>query len=129
MIRRRWRRRCSPCWRAWTDTGPGGCPAGPSTAHRRQSVGATWPYRLAYDPEVIRKLEAETDGVLYISGSGQLVRALRDGLVDNLHLFVYPIALGTGERFFDDATTKLALISTDVYDNGVVHLNYEPAAD
>ncbi|TLF77391.1 dihydrofolate reductase family protein [Nocardia cyriacigeorgica] len=84
----------------------------------------------AYDPEVIRKLKAETDGVLYISGSGQLVRALlRDGLVDNLHLFVYPIALGTGERFFDDATTKLALISTDVYDNGVVHLNYGPAAD
>ncbi|NEW38081.1 dihydrofolate reductase family protein [Nocardia cyriacigeorgica] len=83
----------------------------------------------AYDPEAIRKLKADTDGTIYISGSGQLVRALlRDGLVDNLHLFVYPVALGKGERFWNDDTTKLALVSSDVYDNGVVHLNYGPAA-
>ncbi|MBF6416091.1 dihydrofolate reductase family protein [Nocardia cyriacigeorgica] len=126
----------APAWSTRTVDDDPGAPFFNDT--RKYVVGAQEPAvewanttRLgAYDPEVIGKLKAETDGILYISGSGQLVRALlRDGLVDNLHLFMYPIALGTGERFFDDTTTKLALISTDVYDNGVVHLNYGPAAE
>ncbi|WP_342799980.1 dihydrofolate reductase family protein [Nocardia sp. No.11] len=85
----------------------------------------------AYDVDAIRKLKDETEGTIYISGSGTLVRALlRDGLVDHLHLFVYPIALGTGERFWvDGEQTPLALLSTDVYDNGVIHLDYGPAAN
>jgi dihydrofolate reductase len=83
-----------------------------------------------YDADQIRKLKDERDGVIYISGSGQLVRGLlKDGLVDDLHLFVYPIALGEGERLWKDGVdpTKLALKGTDVYDNGVVHLDYGPA--
>ncbi|WP_039824350.1 dihydrofolate reductase family protein [Nocardia testacea] len=84
----------------------------------------------AYDPSRIRALKDETDGIIYISGSGTLVRALlADGLVDDLHLFVYPIALGKGEKLFTDggATTKFALKGHDVYANGVVHLDYGPA--
>ncbi|AKU15553.1 dihydrofolate reductase family protein [Luteipulveratus mongoliensis] len=84
----------------------------------------------AYDPDAIRKLKDETDGTLYISGSGQLVRGLlKEGLVDELHLFVYPIALGEGDRLFGDGVdaTKLKLNGQDTYENGVVHLNYGPA--
>ncbi len=54
---------------------------------------------------------------------------LADGLVDELHLFVFPIALGTGERLFGDGRVKLALTASDVYDNGVVHLCYGPSAE
>lgn len=84
----------------------------------------------AYDPAAIRKLKDETDGDIYISGSGTLVRGLlADGLVDHLHLFVYPVALGSGERLFAEGPdqTKLALQATDVYENGVIHLDYGPA--
>jgi dihydrofolate reductase len=83
-----------------------------------------------YDPDVIRTIKDETDGVIYISGSGTLVRALlKDSLVDDLHLFVYPVALGQGKRLWDDGVdqTKLTLKEQDAYDNGVVHLNYGPA--
>ncbi len=82
-----------------------------------------------YDPDAIRRLKAERDGVIYISGSGRLVRGLlAEGLVDDLHLFVYPIALGEGERFWRDGEQhKLALKAQDTYDNGVVHLGYGPA--
>ncbi len=83
-----------------------------------------------YDPAAIRRLKEEREGVIYISGSGQLVRALlAEGLVDELHLFVYPIALGEGEKFWrdDEGATRLALRAQDVYDNGVVHLCYGPA--
>lgn len=84
-----------------------------------------------YSAEAIQKLKDETDGTIFVSGSGQLVRALiRDGLVDDLHLFVYPLAKGKGEKFWDEDVdaTKLALKNTEVYDNGVLHLNYGPAA-
>ncbi len=83
-----------------------------------------------YDAERIRRLKEERDDTIFISGSGQLVRAvLADGLVDELHLFVYPIALGSGERFWrEGGSTRLQLNGSDVYDNGVVHLNYGPAA-
>jgi dihydrofolate reductase len=85
----------------------------------------------AYDADAIRALKAERDGVVYVSGSGRLVRAmLADGLVDELHLFVYPIALGEGERFWAEGQgpTRMALLAHDVYDNGVVHLSYGPTA-
>jgi dihydrofolate reductase len=84
----------------------------------------------AYDAEAIRTLKDRTDGVLYVSGSGTLVRALlADGLVDELHLFVYPVVLGTGRRLWEEegAATRLALVGHDAYDNGVVHLAYGPA--
>lgn len=82
-----------------------------------------------YDADAIRQLKQGREGTIYISGSGQLVRALlADELVDELHLFVYPLALGSGERFWREGqSTKLQLNGSDVYDNGVVHLNYGPA--
>ena len=83
-----------------------------------------------YDPDAIRRLKEEHDGI-YISGSGTLVRGLlADGLVDELHLFVYPLVLGTGARLFPDGAprTPLALAAQETYDNGVLHLTYGPAA-
>ena len=48
----------------------------------------------AYDPDRIRRLKEESEGDLYVSGSITLVRAmLADGLIDELHLFVYPLTL------------------------------------
>jgi len=84
-----------------------------------------------YDPEAIRGLKDRVDGDLYVSGSGMLVRAmLADGLVDRLHLFVYPLTLGSGPRLFPDgaAPSKLSLEATESYDNGVVYLDYRPQA-
>ncbi len=84
-----------------------------------------------YDPDKIRSLKDEVDGDVYVSGSITLVRAmLADGLVDELHLFVYPLTRGSGPRLFteDAAPGKLSLAASDSYDNGVVYLNYRPQA-
>jgi dihydrofolate reductase len=62
-----------------------------------------------YDPETIRRLKDESEGNLYVSGSGRLVRAmLADGLIDDLHLFVYPLTLGSGARLFNEGDADAA---------------------
>ncbi len=81
-----------------------------------------------YDPDAIRNLKDEA-GDLYVSGSGTLVRAmLADGLVDELHLFVYPLTRGPGPRLFPEeaAPTDLSLAASDAYENGVIYLSYRP---
>ncbi len=84
-----------------------------------------------YSAGTIRELKDKVDGGVYVSGSGTLVRAmLADGLVDELHLFVYPVARGHGQRLFTDGApaTKFTLAGSETYSNGVVYLNYAPAA-
>ncbi len=91
---------------------------------------ATWPHSSVvrpYDPERIRALKR--DGDLYVSGSATLVRAmLADGLVDELHLFVYPVAVGEGIRLFEPGgpQTSLRLAGCTPLSNGVAHLTYAP---
>ena len=84
-----------------------------------------------YRADSIRDLKDRVDGDIYVSGSGTLVRAmLADGLVDELHLFVYPVARGAGERLLAESgpATKFTLAGSEAYSTGVVHLNYAPAA-
>jgi dihydrofolate reductase len=82
-----------------------------------------------YDPEAIRRLKADVAGDLYLSGSGTLARALlEDGLVDELHLFVFPLTRGAGGRLFPDGTppATFSLAATEGYANGAVYLAYKP---
>jgi dihydrofolate reductase len=84
-----------------------------------------------YDQAAIRRLKEELDGDLYVSGSITLVRALLDdGLVDGLHLFVFPLTRGAGPRLFtDDAPPKMfSRSAVEAYDNGVLYLAYRPEA-
>jgi dihydrofolate reductase len=85
----------------------------------------------AYNAQAIRGLKDRVEGGIYVSGSGTLVRALlADGLVDELHLFVYPLAQGAGQRLFADSgpAIKLALAGSQAFSNGALHLTYGPAA-
>jgi dihydrofolate reductase len=84
-----------------------------------------------YDPGTIRGLKEEVDGDLYTSGSGTLVRAmLADGLIDELHLFVFPLTRGAGPRLFAEeaAPGNLSLAACEPYENGAVYLAYRPQA-
>jgi dihydrofolate reductase len=66
-----------------------------------------------------------------ITGSGELTRTLlRDGLLDELHLLVQPIAVGTGKRLFPDGFGQLplALVESETFPTGVLYLTYRRAA-
>lgn len=75
-------------------------------------------------------LKAQEGKNIGITGSGVLVRSLiEDGVLDELHLLVHPIALGKGKNLWDDlnGTAPLELISSDRFSTGVMHLVYRPA--
>jgi dihydrofolate reductase len=82
-----------------------------------------------YSPEAIRRIK-DSGGDIYVSGSGTLVRALMaDGLLDELHLFVYPVTRGAGPRLFaESAPRRWSLTRSETYDNGVLYLAYQPVS-
>ena len=65
-----------------------------------------------------------------MTGSGTLVSwLLREGLLDELHLFVFPVVLGSGKHLFaaEKDRLPLTLISSQTYPGGVLHLIYGKA--
>jgi dihydrofolate reductase len=81
--------------------------------------------------EQATKLKQELDGDIYVHGSRQLAQALIESdLVDELHLMVFPVVLGTGKRLFGETSDKKRLRLMDskmVGGDGVTVLVYQPA--
>ena len=62
----------------------------------------------------IRALKGKDGGNLLTWGSGDLVRQLlAAGLVDELHLLIYPVVLARGKRLFDDNAQASAFTLAD----------------
>ncbi|MEV7418412.1 dihydrofolate reductase family protein [Streptomyces sp. NPDC089919] len=77
------------------------------------------------------RLKEEPGGDVWISGSVSVVRQLiAAGLLDELNLFVHPIAVGRGMRLFEETGTAvpLELRSAETFPSGVLNLFYAPAA-
>ena len=77
------------------------------------------------------KLKQGTDGIVQVPGSLLLVQALIEAdLVDELHLMVFPVILGTGRRLFGETSDKTdwrLVESRPVGPDGVLVLIYERA--
>jgi dihydrofolate reductase len=53
---------------------------------------------------------------------------MQHGLIDEYHLQVHPVVLGSGKRLFGEgSTTTLKLVETKPFSSGVVALIYQPA--
>jgi dihydrofolate reductase len=80
------------------------------------------------DPAIgVRSIKDMTDGEIIVYGSGTLLGTLFNaGLVDELRLFVFPTALGSGRRLFEDVARKqqLTLTHSESLDGGIQHLVY-----
>jgi dihydrofolate reductase len=65
-----------------------------------------------------------------MTGSATLVSSLlREGLLDELHLSVIPVMLGSGKRLFGTAGGKLPLklLDSATFETGVLQLTYAKA--
>jgi dihydrofolate reductase len=76
-----------------------------------------------------KKLKESIDGVVQVPGSLRLVQALIEAdVVDELHLMVFPVVLGTGWRLFGETSEKSdwrLLEAHSVGPDGVLVLTYE----
>ena len=78
--------------------------------------------------EGVRRLKAEQDGDLLMSGCGELARELiQAGLVDEIWIWFHPTFQGQGKRPYEAATIPVRLLDAKAFDSGVVLLRYEPA--
>lgn len=79
----------------------------------------------------VRALKEAPGADILTDGSSQLVRELlASGLVDELHVHLYPLALGGGKRIFSDGVlSRFALTETKAYPTGVVGLHYVAKRD
>ena len=81
--------------------------------------------------ESVRALKAQPGGNIVTDGSSQLVHALlAHDLVDELHLLVYPLTLGSGKRALPNGVhSTFGLKSATPYPSGVVGLHYARERD
>ena len=78
----------------------------------------------------IAKLKEQPGQNIGMTGSGTLVSSLlREGLLDELHLFVFPLVAGSGQRLFgaSGARLPLKLLDSATSGSGVMHLTYAKA--
>ena len=61
-------------------------------------------------------------------GSGELTHTLLEhGLIDEFRLMVFPVAMGTGQRPFENIQkVPMKLLETKTFNTGVVILHYQP---
>lgn len=78
--------------------------------------------------DAVGRLKAQSDGVLAIMGSGELIGSLMVAdLIDEYLLMIHPLVLGTGRRLFpENVYVPLRLTDSVTTATGVVIATYEP---
>jgi dihydrofolate reductase len=78
-----------------------------------------------FDPQAVRHLKAAAERDLTVGGPDLGAQAIRAGLVDEVHLFLWPVVVGGGKRLLPDrARLQLELVEERRVGNGVVYLRY-----
>src|SRR6266508_1198800 len=78
-----------------------------------------------FDPEAVRQLKASAERDLSVGGPHLAAEAIRAGLVDEYHLFVWPVVVGGGKHFLPNrARLQLELLDERRFTNGMVYLRY-----
>ena len=78
----------------------------------------------------LKKLKQEDGPDLWVWGSGNLIQTLlKNHLIDRMHVWIYPITLGSGKRLFAEGTQAehWRLTGSKISTTGVIVASYEPA--
>ncbi len=77
--------------------------------------------------EEVNKLKKQQGKDIIVFGGGKFVSSLiKEGLIDEFHLFINPVAIGHGMPIFQDLEQRqnLTLQKSQAFDCGIVVLNY-----
>ena len=98
-----------------------------------KSFNPSWHNSFCITDDVVtqlRKLKEEDGPDLWVWGSGNLIQTLlKHHLIDQMHLWIYPITIGTGKRLFAEGTQaeEFKLVDSKISKTGVIFATYEPA--
>lgn len=76
----------------------------------------------------VAALRQQTDGDIGIGGATLAAAATAAGLIDEYRLFVVPVVLGAGTRYFGDDPVRLdlELVESQTIDGQTAYLRYQP---
>ena len=77
----------------------------------------------------LKQLNGEDGPDLLVQGSGDLIQTLlKNSLVDEFSVLIFPVVLGKGKRLFGDGTTPagLKLVKSRSFPTGVIVATYAP---
>jgi dihydrofolate reductase len=78
-----------------------------------------------FDPQAVRQLKASAARDLTVGGPELAAHAFKAGLVDECHIFLAPIVVGSGKRAVPkDFRLELDLLDQRRFASGMVHLHY-----
>jgi dihydrofolate reductase len=78
-----------------------------------------------FDPEAVRRMKMSADKDITVGGAHLAAQAIKARLVDEYHLFVTPIVVGSGTASLpDNVRVELDLRNERRFANGVVYLHY-----
>lgn len=95
----------------------------------------TWENSKLIDGDVVAKLKdlKQQDGpMLQVHGSGNMIQTLlKNDLVDELWLKIFPVTLGKGKRLFEDGSMPAGfeLTESKTSPKGVIFANYKRSGD
>lgn len=78
----------------------------------------------------IKKLKEEDGPDMWVWGSGNLIQTLlKEHLIDRMHVWIYPLTIGSGKKLFTDGTQaeQFKVIDSKISSTGVVLASFEPA--
>jgi dihydrofolate reductase len=80
--------------------------------------------------EEVRRLKSGEGGGMDVGGPGLAWPLIEAGLVDEIHAYVNPVAVGGGKRLLAglDGQIDLTLLGVQTFSGGVVQLRYAPRA-
>ena len=79
----------------------------------------------------IKKLKHSDGPDLWVWGSGNLIQTLlRHNLIDRMHIWTYPLTLGTGKKLFAEGTSpqRFKPVDSKITTTGVIIATYEPSS-
>jgi len=82
------------------------------------------------NPAAIKKLKNSSGGDIQVWGSGNLIQSLlKNDLVDELWLKIFPLTLGKGKKLFDNGAIPAAFTLTEgiITPGGIIMANYKRA--
>jgi dihydrofolate reductase len=78
-----------------------------------------------FDPDVVREMKDSATGDLMIAGAELAAQAFRAGLVDECHLYLAPVIVGSGKPALPSGIRRnLALDDVHTFASGFVQLRY-----